>query len=150
MKNITILCGLPRSGKSTWVKENQKDEVVISADQMRYLVYNQRYWQEGESLMWSIRGLFLEYVLRQGLDIIIDEANIKSKTRLSLIKKAKKYGYLVRCIYFNTSPRICFQRAKDTNQIDLLPVIKQMSLDFEFPFGEDESKEYDTYYTIYS
>lgn len=38
MKKMTILCGLPRSGKSTWVQEYKDEgEVVLSADELDIL-----------------------------------------------------------------------------------------------------------------
>lgn len=58
MSKIIILVGLPKSGKSTWTKKNKKEiDVIISADELRYMVYNQKFWTDGEPLMWSIRGI---------------------------------------------------------------------------------------------
>jgi len=50
MKILTMMIGLPRSGKTTWIRNNKSentDTVILSADDLRYLVYNQRFWQDG-------------------------------------------------------------------------------------------------------
>lgn len=132
MRTIKIMCGLPRSGKSTWIKNNKTNEVIISADDIRYLVYGQRYWQDGESLMWSIRKIILEYMMKQGLDIIIDETNITKESRKSIIKLAKKYNYyiignIIEGVQINT----CINRAIESNQFNLIPVINRMAEQFQ-------------------
>jgi protein phosphatase len=134
MKIIKILIGLPRSGKSTWIKDNKKEgEVILSADDLRYLVYNQRYWAEGESLVWSVRGIFLKYLLQQGVDIIIDETNTTKKARKNIIDLAKKYGYYITGIVIKNYPNECIKRAEKTNQLDVIPVIHHMAENFESP-----------------
>jgi len=134
MSKITLMCGLPRSGKSTWIKNNKTNEVVVSADDIRYLVYNQQFWGDGEPLMWSIRGMMLKYLMQQGVDIIIDETNTMSERRQPIIKMAKKYGYY---IIGNTIEGIwvdtCIARAKEINQDYLIPVIERMAAQFELP-----------------
>ena len=40
MKNTLILmCGLARSGKSTWIKKNQADAIVVSPDDIRAEIF---------------------------------------------------------------------------------------------------------------
>lgn len=133
MKTIKILIGLPRSGKSTWLKNNKNNEVVVSADDLRYLVYNQRFWSEGESLVWSLRGIFLKYLLQQGVDIIIDETNTTQKARKNIIDLAKKYDYYITGIVIEVLPDECIKRAKETDQYDLIPVIYHMAENYENP-----------------
>jgi len=134
MPKIILMIGLPRSGKSTWVKNNKTTEVVISADDIRYLVYNQRFWGEGEPLMWSVRGMMLKYLMQQGVDIIIDETNTTKERRKPIIKMAKKFGYE---IIGNTVEGVlideCVKRADKTGQEDLIPIIKAMAEKFELP-----------------
>jgi len=138
MKTIKILIGLPRSGKSTWVINNKTNEVVISVDDLRYIVYNQRFWSDGEPLMWSVRGIMLKYLMQQGVDIIIDETNTTIDRRKSIIKLAKQYGYHIIGKYFQMV-RIedCIKRAEKTNQLDLIPIINIMKEKLESPSMEE-------------
>jgi predicted kinase len=136
MPKITLLYGLPRSGKTTWMKENKYNQVVISADSIRYLVYNQRFWADGEPLMWSVRTMMLRYMLSQGVDIIIDETNLTEKIRASIIKLARNYaGYRIECVVMKDASNVdlCLERAKTDNMEDLVPVITRMAEQLELP-----------------
>lgn len=129
---MTIMCGLPRSGKSTWVKENKNEnEVILSADELRYLIYNQRFWTDGEPMMWAVHGIILKMLLKQGVDIIVDETNVTKSIRSKIIKLAKEYDYEITGIEFNTPKEICKERAIKTGQEDLLDVIDRMAVIYE-------------------
>lgn len=136
-KTIKILCGLPRCGKSTWVKNNKTNEVVISADDIRYLVYNQQFWAEGEPLVWSIRGMMLKYLMQQGVDIIIDETNTTKERRKPIIKLAKQFGYYIVGNTIECYAHICGERAIAEGRTHLLPIIAKMAEQFKKPEKEE-------------
>jgi predicted kinase len=138
MKTIKIMIGLPRCGKSTWVENNKTNEIIISADDLRYIVYNQRFWGDGEALMWSIRGMMLKYLMQQGVDIIIDETNTTKERRKPILKLAKQFGYKVTgCVVEGSWVDECTQRAKAAGQEDLIPIIQRMANQFELPEIEE-------------
>jgi predicted kinase len=127
MSRLRIMIGLPRSGKTTWVNSNKEEnEVVVSADTLRELIYGQRWFKEGEPYVWSVRGTILHMLMLQGVNIIIDETNILIRNRSVLRKFAKKYGYVVEYIYVATSKEKCIERAKETEREDLIPIIERM------------------------
>jgi predicted kinase len=133
MKTLRIMIGLPRSGKSTWIKQNKINEVVVSADELRYLVYNQRFWSNGESLMWSINKIILKMLMQQGVDIIVDETNTTIDRRKSIIKQAKEYDYIIDCICISTPKEICIERAISLNDNVIIPIIEKMSEQYQPP-----------------
>lgn len=144
-KVLTVMCGLPRSGKSTWTENNRKNEVVVSADEIRKLVYGQGFWGEGEPLMWAIRGMILRMLLKQGVNVIIDETNTTEERREPILKIAKEFGYHTTCVLVITPAAECMERAIDEGQKNLLPVIQRMSDNFQVPSldeGFDEIIEY--------
>ena len=141
MKTLKIMCGLPRSGKSSWIENNKTNEVVLSADNLRYLVYNQRFWNDGEPLMWSLHSVILKMLLQQGNDIIIDETNTTPKRRQPIIKIAKDHGYTVECVYITTPKEACLERAIKLNDDIIQPVIERMSNEFIEP---DVSEGFDS------
>ncbi|WP_187286612.1 hypothetical protein [Acetohalobium arabaticum] len=49
---------------------------------MRKKVYGQRFWNEGEDLLWWIRGIFLKELLEQAVKLYIDETNVTKERRL--------------------------------------------------------------------
>ena len=136
MPIIKILVGPPRSGKSTWANTNKKEtDVILSADQLRLLVYNKRFWQEREDEVWRIRSVILKMLIQQGKDIIVDETNLFKKRRKDTIDLAKSAGYRVECIVFNDYDSIeeLNNRAVNTNQPDLIGVIERMLSMYQEP-----------------
>ena len=140
-KTVTILVGLPRSGKSTWIKNNKREEdVIVSADQIRYLVYGQRFWSKGEPLTWAIREIILRMLMEQEKDIIIDECNVSPNRRKPIIDLAKLYKYEVNCIVICTATETCLQRARDLNDEyteSLCSSIMRMRNDYVYPEWEE-------------
>ena len=137
MKTIRILIGLPRSGKTTWIQNNKTNEVIISADDLRYLVYNQKFWADGEPQVWYVRSILLKYIMSQGVNIIIDETNTLKQRREPIIRLAKQNGYKVIGIVCTTSKDRCICRAKQANQEDLIPIIEKMSDQYEIPIKDE-------------
>jgi predicted kinase len=137
MKTIELMVGLPRSGKSTYVENNKEGKVVLSKNKLRLLTYNQRFWAEGEPMMKAVHSIMLRCLMEQGIDLIIDDTNFNTIIRKEFIKLAKRYGYKVIARVFMTSPSDCIQRAKDTNQEDLIHVIKNTSTALDYPVIEE-------------
>lgn len=137
MNKLIMMCGLPRSGKSTWVEMNRTDEIILSADTLRHLVYNQRFWVGGEPLVWSIHGVILRMLLKQGVPIIIDETNTTPKRRNSIIYMAKKHGYSVNCVWVTTSKEVCLSRAFEMGDNVIPRVIERMAREFVAPRVEE-------------
>lgn len=138
MKKITILCGLPRCGKTSWAeKYKEANEVVISGDLMRRMVYNQYYWDSGEAFMWSIYHTMLRYLMEQGVDIIVDETNHCVKRRSAIVKNARQYGYEIEAIVFEVDVQKCVDRALAENKDRLAQVIRKMGKYFEIPTIEE-------------
>ncbi len=133
MKNLFMLIGLPRSGKTTWAKTKQEISggVIVSADTLRWLVYGQRFWGEGEPFVWSIRGIVLKMLLEQGVNIIIDETNSKKERREPIIQMAKTYDYNVFGVTVNTALEECIKRAEKEGDSVIIPIIRRIYEQFE-------------------
>lgn len=126
MGRVYVLVGIPRCGKTTWTQANKAGKVVVNADTIRNLVYGQRYWQEGEPLMWSIRGIVLRMLMSQGQDIIIDETNTTIKRRSDILTMAKEMGYKATAVVFTTTKETCMLRAVKAADDAIIPVISRM------------------------
>lgn len=133
MKQLDMMIGLPRSGKSTWADEHKEGKVIMSADRFRMLIYGQRYFAGGEELMWATYNVALKVLLDQGIDIIIDNTNVTKAGRKKLIDLAKSYGYEVNARWVHTDYHTCIINAYDVWQDDLIPIIEKMAVQFEAP-----------------
>lgn len=143
IKKIFILIGLPRSGKST-IREMILDKhfyiVPVSADDLRYEIYNQRYWENGESDVWNFRKHHLNSLMKNGTTILIDETNTTIKRRAPLLKLCDEFGYTPIYIHIDTDKEICVERAKKINDTYIIPTIERMSEQFEMPTFEEIEK----------
>ena len=134
---VFIMVGLPRSGKSTYTERYKGLKAIVSADQLRYLVYGQRFWGSGEDMMWATRKIILTMLLEQGIDIVIDETNTTIARRKPIIELAKKHGYFVEAVVISTPKEVCIERARAEGDEKIIPVIERMAEQYE-PVLSDE------------
>ena len=90
MKNMIVLVGIPASGKTTITKNLFSSHVLVSFDQLPNRTRN----EEDKLIMKTCK---------QGLDIVIDAANIDKRKRAKYINYAQEYGYSVHAVFVDTS-----------------------------------------------
>ena len=106
-KIVTLLCGLPACGKSTWRSANVADNcVVISSDDL----IEEEARKEGktydevfkDTASWADKTVKETYrtSIQKGLPIVVDRTNLTAKVRRFWIDEAKKNGYDVQAIWF--------------------------------------------------
>jgi len=117
--NILIsTVGLPRCGKSTWTK-NQGCPVV-NPDSIRLALHGQRYIAQAEGIVWATAQLMVKALFLAGHNT-------------SYARRTEWRNPLWKNVYvgFDTPLEVCLQRALDTNQEDLVPVINAMHAEFD-------------------
>ena len=139
MSKLTILVGLPRSGKSTWVKEHAGDDVLISPDWIRENILGETYSyaNSANAIVWTIVDATLRIVLGQGKNAILDGVNLTKETRSYYLAIAKRYDAKVRMIMLDTSLETCLER--NTCVHCKLPSEKliEMSKTIEWPTSDE-------------
>ena len=154
IKKMFILMGLPRSGKTTlrnMILNEFYHIVPVSADDLRYEIYGQRYWQNGEDDVWAFRKHHLNSLMKNGTTILIDETNTTKKRREPLLKLCDEYGYTPVYLHVYTLSCECIRRAKNENDTYIIPTIERQSEQFELPESvEIESFEFSSIHTIVS
>ena len=138
MTNVLIaMVGLPRSGKSTISRELSKKlegAPIVSRDCLRLAVHGQRYLAPAEPLIKSLDLYMIRALFLAGHDIVIcDETNYSEAARKHL--KDSSWTTVFYPVY--TTKEVCQERAVDTNQADLVPVIEEMNARYE-PLNPDE------------
>lgn len=107
MKKLTLMCGLPGSGKSYWAKMHKNEnEFIINRDKIRIML-NGKYivGSKIEDRIQRIALRMAKEVLRSGHDVIIDELNISKRTRSFWISN------LMDGIFCDKCEIICFNPA---------------------------------------
>lgn len=133
MPKLTMMVGLPRSGKTTLSKEEYPGAVRVSADEIRLQMHGTLFYSPLEPLVWWVRGILLHLLLSQGLDIVVDETHTTQERRAATAGIADKYGYEIHAHWVKTSASLCKHRAFATGQGELIPVIERMAETFEPP-----------------
>ena len=82
--------------------------------------------------------MMLEYLMKQGKDIIIDETNTTIKRRKPIIKLANKYNYIIGInVIEGITETECKKRAIESKMDDLITVIEYQYSNFEIPTKEE-------------
>jgi predicted kinase len=81
---LSVLVGLPRSGKSTWANKNYRRlrATIVSGDDVRRALGINRFDPKQEPEVQRILKIMVEALLLRGQDVIIDETNHTKFRRL--------------------------------------------------------------------
>jgi predicted kinase len=149
MPELIMLCGVPTSGKSTYVEKLKKikyweNSVVLSTDdyiekqaQRCGLTYNQIF---DDVIKDATRELELELNMAKdkGKDIIWDQTNLSVKTRRKKLAKLPSY-YRRSVVYFEVSLEEALERNK-YREGKFIPesILKRMWHQFEIPTRNED------------
>jgi tRNA uridine 5-carbamoylmethylation protein Kti12 len=135
-KLLICLMGLPRSGKTTIVRELMKkhNAPVVRRDDIRLALHGMRYQKAAEPFVKAISDVMIRSLFLSGHNTVIcDETNYSRAARD--YHKSKDWKTVFYPVL--TSPEICKERAIATEQPDLVSVIDEMYARYE-PLGKDE------------
>lgn len=133
-----MMVGLPRSGKSTWIKNNACGRIVISNDWIRANILHAPNNKSIDPALWMITDATLRIMLGQKNDVILDGVHLTKFVRKFFIDVAREYGAKVIFVYMKTPLEECKKRNAFNNK---LPdeVLEGMAEKFEEP----DCEEYD-------
>ena len=132
MKILHILIGLPRSGKST--KARRLGYPIVTPDAIRSVVHGTPMKESVEALIWAFAKVMVESLFTAGHDhVTLDACNHTEERRR--IWQSEKWAIKYHLI--QTPAEICIQRARETGQDYLIPVIERMCCNWTPLEGED-------------
>lgn len=124
--------GLPRSGKSTWAK--QQAYPIVNPDSIRLALHGQRFYGPAEPMVWATAKLMVRSLFLAGhRHVILDATNVERSRRDEW--KSKEWGIFFK--YIPTPKDVCIERARSENYEELVGVIERMAGQFN-PLGSDE------------
>lgn len=127
-KTLILTVGLPRSGKSTWAKD--QGIPVVNPDAIRLALHGQAFIQQTEPFVWLMAKYMVQSLFLAGHDkVILDACNGTRKRRDEWRSRAWDLKFQV----FDTPKEVCIERAKEGGREDLIPVIEYMDRLWESP-----------------
>lgn len=138
MNKLTLLIGIPGSGKTTYANKNKKEnEIILSSDTIRQELFgNESSQQDNELVFNTLYSKAREY-LQKGTDVIIDATNINSYYRHQTLKHFKDLNIQKVAIVFDTPIKTCIQRDKKRNRTVGLAVIEKMISRYQVPTEQE-------------
>lgn len=147
-KILLALVGLPRSGKSTWVKEMEYRKEfypVVSKDAIRLALHGRRYDQSQEGDVHRICNIMVQALFLSGHKIVcLDETNTTHIRRNTCLSREWKVRFKV----FNTSEEECIRRANAIGDIDIIPIIEKMAAQWEPLTDEEQTRIWKGKYSL--
>lgn len=134
---LTVLVGLPGSGKSTWADENAGKGVIISTDQIRGEINGDPADQSNGNEVWRLAFNRTRYWLHLGYNVIFDATNCGRANRRNVLHELKDHAREVYAIFFNTSKAECKRRNAARERVVPDEVIERMAERLSVPTKEE-------------
>ena len=119
MRYLFLLRGLPGSGKSSWLKENQLGQYTLSTDNLRTMFAAPMVNMEGKAVISNVQDdrvmqflhIMLEEKMARGEMIIVDATHYRSRFIRDYKGLSNKYRYRVFVVDFTDVPaEVCKER----------------------------------------
>jgi predicted kinase len=127
-----MIIGLPRSGKST--EARFLGYPIVAPDAIRSVIHGTPWRENIEPLIWAQAKIMVESLFKAGHDhVTLDACNHTEERRR--IWHSEKWA--IKYHLLQTSKEVCVQRAVESDQKYLIPVIERMYSTWKPLEGED-------------
>lgn len=136
MRNLVLTRGLPGSGKSTFLRNNNLMHYVISSDNIRLLLNSPELESDGRTQIpqranrqaWDLLYVLVEERMKDGEFTIVDATHLDNKSLDRYLKLAKEWDYKVSLLDFSDVPlKTCLER--NTQRDELLRIPDEVIID---------------------
>ncbi len=111
MSVLTLLVGIPGSGKSTFVASNKKEnQVVLSSDAIRKELLSGEEDQSNNKLIFATLYARAREFLLQGKDVVLDATNISVFERKRVLSNFVDLHLKRVAVVFETPVEVCVER----------------------------------------
>lgn len=136
MKKLTLMVGLPASGKSTYAKEMADDNtVVLSSDDYRKKLLGDENCQENNEIVFKTLYKDAIELLESGKNVVIDATNINMKARRRVLANFSNMKIVREAIVMATPYELCVSQDKARERTVGEEVIKKFLYRFEIPMS---------------
>ena len=138
MNKLTLLVGIPGSGKTTYANKNKKDnEVILSSDIIRQELFGNESSQENNKLVFDTLYARARQLLQSDKDVIIDATNINAYYRHQTLKNFEDLNIQRIAIVFETPTKTCIKRDQKRARTVGKAVIDKMISRYQKPTTEE-------------
>lgn len=106
---MIVMCGLPRSGKSTYVDGHFSNFQIVCADDIR-LALGTQFDEKLENFVWGVHNTMIRAHLERGYNVVIDSTNTTIQTIGRYAKLAREYEYRFIVVVMRTGKETCLAR----------------------------------------
>lgn len=125
-KKLILMVGLPRSGKSTFAK--YAGCPIVSRDAIRMTLGCYPFCRDREGEVTQMENFMVDTLFNAGHDaIVIDACHVRKAQRERWKSDKWKRVFFV----MHTDDVVCKQRARETGQDYLIPVITRMNKNYQ-------------------
>lgn len=133
MSKLAIMCGLPRSGKTTYARRMERHGWVrVSPDDIRLALHATAFNELAEPYVWAIAETMARALLLGGRDVLIDATNTTVARRKQWVAVARSYDLTLEINFIPTPDYVCLRRRR-RNEAVPDEVIARMWANFERP-----------------
>jgi putative nucleotidyltransferase with HDIG domain len=128
---LVVMCGLPGSGKSTWIKRNLPNHSVVSLDDIRADLKVDP--TDAQGVVAAEGRERLRSHLRAHRDVVWDATNVTLDHRARVIRLGRDYGARVRVAVVEVPYKTVLRQNKDREDSVPAAVIDHLIDKFEYP-----------------
>ena len=137
MSKLLIMCGVPGSGKSTWIRNTFLDVTPVSRDAIRFEILDER----GGDYFDYEDEVFDKFIHQIIGSLMVDEVTIadathlNKKARAKVLNKVRKFADEIECVWLNTELDTAIERNELREGRARVPrgVIRRMFFQLEAP-----------------
>lgn len=134
MSILTVLVGIPGSGKSTYVAKNkQENQVVLSSDLIRKELLSGEEDQSNNKLVFDTLYARAREFLLQGKDVVIDATNISVFERKRVLQNFADMKLKRVAVVFETPVEVCIERDAKRERTVGVAVIEKYANRYQKP-----------------
>lgn len=144
---LYISCGIPGSGKTTFLKKNKKeDEILISRDDIRVKFLKEKdFFFKHEKRVYKILIDSIAKGLQEGKNVYADATHLNMISRSKLINSLNgrfNIDYDLEMIYFDVPLSICLERNNKRTGVERVPevAIRSMYNSLNKPTKEEKAR----------
>jgi len=143
-RSITILCGFPGSGKSSYLRMHSffsKEAIVLCPDDFRWVLTGKDFHGPAEESVWShVKVAARVLAGLKDRQIVIDGTHLTVGSRAQWIRIAQDIRVPIHCIYFDIPYDICQDRNKERRRVVPDEIMQRMFDDFVAPSTDEGLK----------